>query len=149
MMRKKKIRSPRIDTLIGNKTAVEGDISFDGALHVDGKLKGNVLGSSESNTTVTVSDKGVIEGDIRVPNVVLNGKVVGNVYASERIELASEARVTGNVYYNVIEMAPGAEVNGSLVHEVGKPAKPAPVSVVKTEVDEASAKDDKSATAKT
>ena len=65
---------------------------------------------------LTVSEKGRIEGDVRVPNLILNGAVQGDVYASERVELASHARVTGNVYYNLIEMAMGAEVNGNLVH---------------------------------
>ena len=65
---------------------------------------------------LTVSEKGVIEGDVRVPNLVLNGAVQGDVYVSDRVELASHAKVTGNVYYNLIEMAMGAEVNGNLVH---------------------------------
>ena len=65
-----------------------------------------------------VSEDGRIEGDVRVPNLVLNGAVEGDVYASQRVELASHAKVTGNLYYNLIEMAMGAEVNGNLVHRV-------------------------------
>jgi len=65
---------------------------------------------------LTVSEKGRIEGDVQVPNLELNGAVEGDVHASERVELASHAKVTGNVYYNLIEMAMGAEVNGNLVH---------------------------------
>ena len=52
-----------------------------------------------------------------VPNVQLNGIVRGDVYASERVELGPTARVIGNVYYNLIEMAIGAEINGKLVHK--------------------------------
>ena len=48
--------------------------------------------------------------------VVLNGVVIGDVHGGEHVELASKARVAGNVYYNLIEMAVGAEVNGKLVH---------------------------------
>ncbi|MCW9056085.1 MAG: polymer-forming cytoskeletal protein, partial [Gammaproteobacteria bacterium] len=59
---------------------------------------------------------GNIEGEVRVPYVVLNGEVTGDVYAAERVELSSRAQVSGNVYYNLLEMAMGAEVNGSLVH---------------------------------
>ena len=72
-------------------------------------------GSSE-NSTLTVSAQGAIEGDVRVDSLILNGSVVGDVYANERVELASEARVTGTVYYRMLEMAMGAEVNGKLVH---------------------------------
>ena len=51
------------------------------------------------------------------PVRVLNGGVIGDVYANGQIELAANARITGNVYYRVLEMAKGAEVNGSLVHQ--------------------------------
>ncbi len=105
-----------IDTVIGSQTHVEGDIRFSGGLHVDGTIKGNLVAEPGTETVLTVSEKGRIEGDVRVPNLVLNGAVQGDVYASERVELASHARVTGNVYYHLIEMAMGAEVNGNLVH---------------------------------
>jgi len=48
--------------------------------------------------------------------VVLNGSVIGDVHARDQIELKTNARITGNVYYTLIEMSMGAEVNGSLVH---------------------------------
>ncbi|MEN8763775.1 MAG: polymer-forming cytoskeletal protein [Thiogranum sp.] len=107
----------RIETVIGPQTVLEGDISFSGGLHIDGKVKGNINAESGSKAVLTVSEQGRIEGDVRVPNLVLNGAVQGNVYASERVELASHARVTGNLYYSLIEMAMGAEVNGNLVHQ--------------------------------
>ena len=105
----KKRRTAKIDSLIGQQTEVNGDILFSGGLHVDGKSKGNVL-ATEPESLLTVSDQGSVEGEVRVPNIILNGLVIGDVYASERIELASQARVQGNVYYNLIEMAIGAEV---------------------------------------
>ena len=107
----------RIETVIGPKTVLEGDISFSGGLHIDGKVKGNINAESGSKAVLTVSERGCIEGDVRVPNLVLNGAVQGNVFASERVELASHAKVAGNLYYSLIEMAMGAEVNGNLVHE--------------------------------
>ena len=112
----KKTGCSGIDTVIGSHTQVEGDIRFSGGLHVDGTIKGNLVAEPGTETVLTVSEKGRIEGDVRVPNLVLNGAVQGDVYASARVELASHARVTGNVYYNLIEMAMGAEVNGNLVH---------------------------------
>jgi cytoskeletal protein CcmA (bactofilin family) len=105
-----------IDTVVGAQTRLEGDVSFTGGLHVDGVIKGNIRADAGSGSVLTVSENGRIEGDVDVPNLVLNGAVEGDVYASERVELASRARVTGNVFYNLIEMAMGAEVNGSLVH---------------------------------
>lgn len=109
------------DSLIGKNTAVTGDVKFSGGLHVDGKLTGNVF-ADESSSTLTLSDQGVIEGEVRVPNVILNGTIIGDVHVNQRIELASNARVQGNVYYRLIEMAMGAEVNGNLVHQAPEEA---------------------------
>ena len=65
---------------------------------------------------VWVSD-GTIEGGVNVPYVELNGIVRGDVVASQRVKLGASARVIGNVYYNLIEMAIGAEINGKLIHQ--------------------------------
>lgn len=108
-----------VDTLIGRQTEVLGDVRFTGGLHVDGKVKGKVIASNEKASALSVSEHGSIEGDVRVPNVVLNGAVIGDVHASQKITLAAKARVSGNVYYRVIEMESGAQVNGQMVHEGG------------------------------
>jgi cytoskeletal protein CcmA (bactofilin family) len=63
-----------------------------------------------------LSDLGSIQGEIRVPNLVINGTIVGNVFASERVELAPKAKIQGNVYYRMLEMVIGAQVNGQLIH---------------------------------
>lgn len=114
--RNKKRKAARIDSLLGQNTELQGNVVFSGGFHIDGKLKGSVM-AQESSSILTLSDHGVVEGDVRVPNIILNGTVIGDVYASERIELAANAKVTGNVYYNLIEMAIGAAVNGNLVHK--------------------------------
>ncbi len=112
----RKRRTTRIDTLIGQQTEVLGDIRFSGGLHIDGTIKGNVVAERDSRSMLSLSEQGTIEGEVNVPFVVLNGVVIGDVHGGEHVELAAKARVTGNVYYNLIEMAIGAEVNGKLVH---------------------------------
>ena len=114
---KRKHQSGRIDTLIGQDTVLTGDLKFTGGLHVDGSIIGNVVAEGETEAVLMLSERGRIEGEVRVPNVVLNGQVEGDVHASGRIELGEKARVTGNVHYHLLEMAMGAEVNGNLVHE--------------------------------
>lgn len=116
MARKQRFKAPKVSTVIGQETEITGDVQFSGGLHLDGKVTGNVSGAESNDATVTVSEKGVIEGDVRVDTLILNGTVIGDVYANERVELASAARVTGTVYYRLLEMAMGAEVNGQLVH---------------------------------
>lgn len=109
----------RIDTLVGPNTRVNGDLSFGGRCHVDGVVKGNVSADSESNSALSIAEDGTVEGGVRVPYVVLHGIVRGDVVAHQRVELGPTARVIGNVYYNLIEMAIGAEINGKLVHQPG------------------------------
>ncbi len=116
MARSKRFKAPKVSTVIGQGTQINGDIEFTGGLHLDGQVKGNVSGDSDSGSTLTVSEQGGVEGEVRVENLILNGAIVGDVYANERVELAANARVTGTVYYRLLEMAMGAEVNGQLVH---------------------------------
>ena len=115
--KKKKFNSARIDTLIGQGTELKGNLSFSGGLHVDGKIIGNVEADENSDAMLILSEFGCIEGDVKVPNMVLNGEIVGDVFGFNRVELAPKSRINGSVYYNLIEMAIGAEVNGGLVHE--------------------------------
>ena len=109
-------KTTRMDTLVGSQSEVSGDIKFSGGLHIEGTIKGSVIAENDGKSLVQLSESGTIEGEIRAPFVVLNGVVVGDVHGGEHVELASKARVAGNVYYNLIEMAVGAEVNGKLVH---------------------------------
>lgn len=111
-----KQKTEKVDTLIGQSAELRGDLIYKGGLHVDGKIKGNVVGDNESSTILVLSESGSIEGEIKVPYIIVNGSVAGDIHALQSIELGAHARIKGNVYYNKIEMAMGAEVNGSLVH---------------------------------
>jgi len=112
----KKRKMTKVDSLIGQHSRVSGDVSFMGGLHVDGVVKGNVKAEDMDTSVLTLSDRGTVEGEVHVPFVIVNGTIVGDVHAGQHIELAPNARIDGNVYYNLIEMAMGAEVNGQLVH---------------------------------
>lgn len=117
MFGRKQRRHSVIDTLVGSNSKVSGDLFFSGGCHVDGAVKGSVTADADSNSALSISEDGSVEGGVSVPYVVLNGIVRGDVVASQRVELGSTARVIGNVYYNLIEMAIGAEINGKLVHQ--------------------------------
>lgn len=122
MFGNKKAQKPRLpvghfDTLVSRKTTVAGDVHFSGGLHVDGCVRGRVVAEEGSEAVLRLSEVGEIEGDIVAPHVIINGTVHGDVYASGHLELAAKASIHGNVYYNLIEMAMGAQVNGSLVHQ--------------------------------
>jgi cytoskeletal protein CcmA (bactofilin family) len=125
-----KIRSARVDTLIGKGTTIDGDLRFSGGLHVEGVIKGN-LAADGDDATLILSEHGHIQGEVRVPSMVLNGMIDGDVFASGKVELFEKARICGDVYYNLLEMAVGAEVNGKLLRqkpETGKFASLPPAS---------------------
>lgn len=117
MSKRNKSRTPRFVTVIGEGTRIRGDVIFSGGLYLEGRVEGN-LKSREGDglATLVVSEQGVIDGDVEVANLILDGVVNGDVMAGERVELAENARVTGKVQYRLLEMAMGAEVNGELVH---------------------------------
>lgn len=102
------------DTLISANVSIKGDITFSGGIQIDGTLEGNIIAEPGSSARLWVTEKGKITGQIKVPSITINGTVVGDVHASEHLELASHAHIDGNVYYKVIEMAQGSEVNGEL-----------------------------------
>jgi len=117
MFNRKQRRHTVVDTLVGANSKINGDLNFEGGCHVDGTVKGNVSADTESNSALSISEDGNVEGGVTVPYVVLHGIVRGDVFATQRVELGPTARVIGNVYYNLIEMAIGAEINGKLVHQ--------------------------------
>ena len=103
-------------TLISENTRVSGDIHFSDQLFVNGYIDGNVTADADGTATLVISEVGTVNGEIKVPFVVINGSVVGDVHAITRVELASNAKISGNVYYKLIEMQLGAMVDGQLVH---------------------------------
>lgn len=117
MFGKKQRKHTVVDTLVGANTKLNGDLHFQGGCHIDGTVNGNVMADPDSESALSISDVGNIDGGVTVPYVVLNGIVRGDLFASQRVELGPTARVIGNVYYNLIEMAIGAEINGKLVHQ--------------------------------
>jgi cytoskeletal protein CcmA (bactofilin family) len=108
-------RPPKIDTLIGKAARVHGDLDFEGGLHLDGRIAGSVRSGAAPDSSLSVSESGSIEGAVRVPYVVLNGAVKGDIHARERIVLGATAKVEGDVYYGIIEMTLGAQIVGKLV----------------------------------
>lgn len=98
-------------SLIAAGAQFRGDLEFQGAVQIDGKVLGDIL---TEQGLVRVSVEGQVEGEVRAPHVVIDGEIVGDVYASQHVELGPKARVRGNLYYGLMEMAMGAQVEGGL-----------------------------------
>ncbi|MFM1896768.1 MAG: hypothetical protein RLZZ385_1842 [Pseudomonadota bacterium] len=104
------------NTLVSRSTEIVGDVHFSGELIIEGKVKGNIYAEDDSDALIRVAEKGSVEGEICVPSIIINGFVQGDVRSAKHIELAAKAVVVGNVYYHLIEMVMGSEVNGNLMH---------------------------------
>ena len=117
-------KSPsQLDTLLGKNTQLKGDITFNGVLLLDGSINGSLLGS-QPDEILTISETGMVDGKIEVANIIINGRVKGDIIASGKIEVASKANIEGNVYYHNIEMEAGSKINGQLIYQdADKPKK--------------------------
>lgn len=103
-------------TLISRSTEIVGDIHFSGELIIEGRVKGNIYAEDDSQALIRIAEKGAVEGEVCVPSAIVNGLVQGDLRSANHLELAAKAVVVGNVYYNLIEMVMGSEVNGNLMH---------------------------------
>ena len=115
-----KAKAGAADTLICKRTKISGDIRFTGVLYIDGHIKGDIIAEELENSFLTIGTNGYVEGQINVPHIMVLGRVKGDVHAIEHIELMADSRIEGNVYYKLMEMAMGAEVNGQMLHTVEK-----------------------------
>jgi cytoskeletal protein CcmA (bactofilin family) len=121
-------------SLIARGTVIRGDLRFSGALHLDGRIEGTVLGEGD-DAMFTLSEHGQVHGEIRVPQAVINGHVTGDVYVGVRLELAPQARIDGDLRYHTIEMAAGAQVNGRISRQIEEAQRELPAP--DAELDEA------------
>lgn len=118
-MKKSRVRGVEVATLLGGGTEITGNVRFRGGLHVDGRIEGNVE-ATDNEARLDISDQGVVHGEIHVATVIINGTVEGDIHCAGRLVLGNQAQIDGNVYYNVLEMAAGAAVNGQLLYRPQK-----------------------------
>ncbi len=109
-MKKEKDKQDAISTFIGTKSNIEGNLTFEGTVRVDGRLKGKI---TSSEGTLIVGEPARIEAGIDVGLAVIMGEVAGTVHAKKRIEIYKPARVTGDLQSPVISMDAGVTFNGN------------------------------------
>jgi len=109
-----KKKQPPIRTLIGEGTVIRGEVHFGEGLRIDGEVVGDVFGAVEGHSILVISEKARVMGKVMAAHVIINGEVEGPIVCSEMLELQPKARVTGDIRYDVLEMHPGALVDGEL-----------------------------------
>lgn len=82
-----------ISAFLGKGTEFKGVLSFEGTIRVDGKIDGEVI----SKDTLIAGDGAFLQGEISVGTIILSGKVVGNINASQQVHLLAPANIQGNI----------------------------------------------------
>ena len=94
---------------IGSFPGSNCEVTFEGVLHFDGYSIGNI---SSPDGTLVLARRGRIEADVNVKVAVINGWVTGNITATERVVLESDARVTGQINTRALSVRLGAIFDG-------------------------------------
>ena len=103
-------------TLVATDTVLVGEVRFANQLYVSGRVEGNVVATSP-DATLVVSESGTVAGEVRVPHMVVNGLIEGEVFCTRMAQLTACGRVRGDLHYQQLEMELGASVEGHLIHD--------------------------------
>ena len=102
--------SPDGATIIGESVHIRGQLSGGEDLHVLGRVEGRV----DLERTLVVAQSGIVKAEVSVKNAVISGVVVGNIHASESVEITREGRMVGDIYSPRIIIVDGASFRGSV-----------------------------------
>jgi len=109
-----KKKQPPIKSLIAQGTRIEGCLRFTDGLRVDGEVVGDIRANEGGTSILVISESASVTGLIHADHVIINGRVMGPVHASELLELQPKAKIEGDVSYKALEMHQGAVIFGQL-----------------------------------
>ena len=98
------------NTIIGSSIVIDGEISGDEDLVIQGTVKGKI----SLKESLFVENSGVVEADIETQNVEIAGRVTGNIAATDKVELKTDCRVVGDIKAPCILIADGASFKGNV-----------------------------------
>ena len=109
--------APIEQATIGRTLVIKGEISGTEALYIDGRVEGKI---TLSNNRVTIGRNGVVQADIAAREIVVMGKITGNLECSDRVDIRSEGIVNGNIATERISVEDGAVVKGGIQVRTGQ-----------------------------
>jgi cytoskeletal protein CcmA (bactofilin family) len=109
-----KKKQPPIKSLIAQGSCIEGNLKFTDGLRIDGEVIGDIRAVEGSASILVISESATVTGHIYAEHVIINGRVMGPVHASELLELQPKAKIAGDVSYKALEMHQGAVIFGQL-----------------------------------
>ncbi|MBL7883750.1 MAG: polymer-forming cytoskeletal protein [Bacteroidia bacterium] len=108
MAKNNQTENPSVN-IIGTGTIIEGDITTNGDMRIDGSLTGTI--NVKGKLVVGVS--GMVEGEIICQNADISGTIKGKIGVAELLSLKSSSKLTGDIITNKIAIEPGATFSGS------------------------------------
>lgn len=93
MFKGKKSKKVQITTLLGRGTDLKGNLNVEGSARIDGRIDGDV----EVSGYLIIGTGAVVMGDVKAQSVLIGGEVHGNIVSPEKAEIASTAKVFGNI----------------------------------------------------
>jgi cytoskeletal protein CcmA (bactofilin family) len=105
---KRPTKGSDLTAFIDEGSEIEGKYSFTGTVMINGRFRGEIV----SSDSLIIGEKGVVNASVRAGIVLINGEVVGNVCATERVELRGTARVCGDVEAPVVVVEEGVLFDG-------------------------------------
>lgn len=103
------VQEGRINSILGKGCKFKGTIEVEGTLRIDSEFEG-VVNCPE---TLVVGKTGVVKADINVKNAIIGGKVIGNITASNKIELQSGSHIEGDITTHRLVIDEGVFFEGS------------------------------------
>lgn len=113
MLKRKKRKQRTVDTIISEGTTVQGKITHETSLRIDGKVDGEVICYGD----VYVGATGFIETRVQANNIIISGEIHGDLFANERVYIQSKGKVNGSVTTKGIVIEEGGVLNGESIIE--------------------------------
>lgn len=108
------------DTYIGKRSKLHGRLVAEKSVRIDGEIYGNVeIADTNENITIAIGESGFVQGDIKSYRVLIAGRVDGNIYATEKVELHRTSEVKGDITYGLLGIEHGANILGLMVKKTG------------------------------
>ncbi len=108
-------RQPRLDTIIGPESDLKGDLTSKGTVKIDGQIEGNVAADS-----LIIGEGGILTGDAIVREVIVGGRIVGTIHATDGVDIQHKGEVRGDIFAARLTIAEGGRLDGRSTTQLQK-----------------------------
>jgi len=108
-------KQPKLDTIIGPESTLKGDLASKGTVRINGQVEGNVSADS-----LIIGEEGCLTGDAAVREIIVIGRVVGTIHATDAVEIQHKAEVCGDIFAARITIAEGGRFDGRSTMQIQK-----------------------------